>query len=101
MKHLIPVFLAEAEERKEQVNVEKLYDLLREQSEHSTSLVAFFLTRLAGDRLRHLEDDNRRLSDNLQSCLEDVSSVRNSMVSQRPQVRFLSHLTSSASLMHR
>lgn len=65
--HYVPP--SEAEERKEQVNVEKLYDLLREQS----------------DRLRHLEDDNRRLSDNLQSCLEDVSSVRNSMVSQRPQ----------------
>lgn len=32
-----------------------------------------------GDRLRTLEDENRRLSDSLSSCLDDISSVRNSI----------------------
>lgn len=42
---------------------------------------------LPGDRLRSLEEENRRLSDSLHLCLEDVSSVRNSIISQRSQVR--------------
>ncbi|CAL1714792.1 unnamed protein product [Somion occarium] len=59
--HYVPP--SEAEERQEQPNVEKLYNILREQS----------------DRLRTLEDENRRLSDSLSSCLDDISSVRNSI----------------------
>ncbi|KZT65738.1 hypothetical protein DAEQUDRAFT_676212 [Daedalea quercina L-15889] len=66
--HYVPP--SEVEERKEQQGVDKLYDLLREQ----------------GERLRTLEDENRKLSDSLHSCLEDMSSVRNSMMSQRSQV---------------
>ncbi|KAH9924732.1 uncharacterized protein B0H18DRAFT_934089 [Fomitopsis serialis] len=65
--HYVPP--SEVEERKEQQNVDKLFNLLREQ----------------GERLRTLEEENRRLSDSLHSCLDDVSSVRNSITSQRSQ----------------
>ncbi|PCH44267.1 hypothetical protein WOLCODRAFT_77286 [Wolfiporia cocos MD-104 SS10] len=72
--HYVPP--SELEERKERFNVDKLYDLLREQSE----------------RLRSLEEDNRRLSESLNSCVEDVSSIRTSTASlQRPQSPVRSH----------
>ncbi|KZT10050.1 uncharacterized protein LAESUDRAFT_756252 [Laetiporus sulphureus 93-53] len=66
--HYVPP--SELEERKEQVNVDKLYELVREQNE----------------RLRQLEQDNRHLRDSLHSCLEDVSNIRNSTV-LRPQAK--------------
>ncbi|KAI8996541.1 hypothetical protein BD414DRAFT_409446 [Trametes punicea] len=63
--HYVPP--SEVEERHE-VSVEKLYDLLKDQSE----------------RLRALEEDNRRLSDTLSSCLDDLNQLRH--VSSRPQL---------------
>ncbi|KAH9935057.1 hypothetical protein B0H21DRAFT_759323 [Amylocystis lapponica] len=57
-EHYVPP--SEIEERQEHLNVDRLYDLLRDQSE----------------RLRTLEEDNRRMSDNLLACLEDISSLR-------------------------
>ncbi|KAI0675512.1 hypothetical protein C8Q78DRAFT_963716 [Trametes maxima] len=63
-EHYVPP--SEVEERHE-LSVEKLYDLLKDQSE----------------RLRTLEDDNRRLSDTLTGCLEDLGQLRG--VSSRPQ----------------
>ncbi|KAI1796613.1 hypothetical protein LXA43DRAFT_566626 [Ganoderma leucocontextum] len=59
---------AEVEDRHEYVSVERLYDLLKDQ----------------GDRLRSLEEDNRRLSETLGSCLEDLNSLRH--VSHRPSM---------------
>ncbi|KAK7686418.1 hypothetical protein QCA50_010642 [Cerrena zonata] len=59
--HYIPP--SEVEDRPEQPNVDKLYNLLREQ----------------GDRLRTLEEENQRLSSNLSICLDDISNVRNSI----------------------
>ncbi|KAI0352334.1 hypothetical protein OH77DRAFT_1498014 [Trametes cingulata] len=56
-EHYVPP--SEVEERHE-VSVERLYDLLKDQSE----------------RLRALEEDNRRLSDTLSNCLEDLSQLR-------------------------
>ncbi|KAI0741419.1 hypothetical protein C8Q80DRAFT_1284456 [Daedaleopsis nitida] len=56
--HYVPP--SEAEERHENISVERLYDLLKDQS----------------DRLRTLEEDNRRLSDALNSCLEDLNHLR-------------------------
>ncbi|OCH87509.1 hypothetical protein OBBRIDRAFT_759549 [Obba rivulosa] len=56
--HYVPP--SEAEERQEHLNVDRLYDLLRDQNE----------------RLRLLEEDNRRLSESLHSCLEDINSIR-------------------------
>ncbi|KAI0923863.1 hypothetical protein AcW1_006700 [Taiwanofungus camphoratus] len=56
--HYVPP--SEIEERQEHLGVDKLYNLLRDQSE----------------RLRMLEEDNRRLSDSLHSCLEDINSIR-------------------------
>ena len=38
-----------------------------------------FVKCFIGDRLRTLEEENRRLSDNLSLCLDDISSVRNSI----------------------
>ncbi|KAI0653403.1 hypothetical protein C8Q70DRAFT_1048454 [Cubamyces menziesii] len=64
-EHYVPP--SEVEERHE-LSVERLYDLLKEQSE----------------RLRALEEDNRRLSETLSSCLEDLGQLRN--VSSRPQL---------------
>ncbi|CCL99670.1 uncharacterized protein FIBRA_01691 [Fibroporia radiculosa] len=64
--HYVPP--SEVEERKGQLNVDRLYNLLREQSE----------------RLKSLEEDNRRLSESLDSCLDDVSSIRSSTL-LRPQ----------------
>ncbi|EIW58736.1 uncharacterized protein TRAVEDRAFT_149101 [Trametes versicolor FP-101664 SS1] len=64
-EHYVPP--SEAEERQE-VSVGRLYDLLKDQSE----------------RLRSLEDDNRRLSDTLSSCLEDLGQLRG--ISARPQL---------------
>ncbi|EMD38948.1 hypothetical protein CERSUDRAFT_112661 [Gelatoporia subvermispora B] len=54
---------SEVEERQEHLNVERLYDQLRDQNE----------------RLRLLEEDNRRLSESLHSCLEDINSLRTSI----------------------
>ncbi|EJF64222.1 hypothetical protein DICSQDRAFT_100982 [Dichomitus squalens LYAD-421 SS1] len=62
--HYVPP--SEVDERHEHISVERLYDLLKDQ----------------GDRLRSLEEDNRRLSETLGSCLEDLSSLRHA--SQRP-----------------
>ncbi|KAI0731203.1 hypothetical protein C8Q76DRAFT_670039 [Earliella scabrosa] len=56
--HYVPP--SEAEERHEHISVERLYDLLKDQ----------------GDRLRALEEDNRRLSDAMGSCLEDLNHLR-------------------------
>ncbi|OBZ74106.1 hypothetical protein A0H81_06013 [Grifola frondosa] len=56
--HYVPP--SEVEERQEHVTVDRLYDLLRDQN----------------DRLRTLEDGNRRLSDSLQACLEDITHLR-------------------------
>ncbi|KAI9064111.1 hypothetical protein FKP32DRAFT_1611233 [Trametes sanguinea] len=64
-EHYVPP--SEVEEHHE-LSVEKLYDLFKDQSE----------------RLRTLEEDNRRLSDTLSSCLEDLSQLRN--VPSRPQL---------------
>ncbi|KAI0331446.1 hypothetical protein GY45DRAFT_1345273 [Cubamyces sp. BRFM 1775] len=64
-EHYVPP--SEVEERHE-LSVERLYDLLKDQSE----------------RLRALEEDNRRLSDTLSSCLEDLGQLRN--VSSRSQL---------------
>ncbi|KAI0788857.1 hypothetical protein C8Q75DRAFT_192738 [Abortiporus biennis] len=58
--HYVPP--SEAEERQEQLSVERLYDLLRDQ----------------GDRLRMLEDEHRRLNDNFHSCVEEISTMRSS-----------------------
>lgn len=38
----------------------------------------------SGSRLRQLEDDNRRLSDALNTCLEDLSQIR--AVAPRPHL---------------
>ncbi|TFY63007.1 hypothetical protein EVJ58_g3494 [Rhodofomes roseus] len=54
--HYVPP--SEVEERKEQQSVDKLYNLLRDQ----------------GERLRMLEEENRRLSDSLHSCVEDAET---------------------------
>ncbi|KAH9852144.1 hypothetical protein C2E23DRAFT_886014 [Lenzites betulinus] len=58
-EHYVPP--SEVEERQE-VSVGRLYELLKDQSE----------------RLRTLEEDNRRLSDTLSNCLEDLSQLRSS-----------------------
>ncbi|KAI0367034.1 hypothetical protein BV20DRAFT_1055190 [Pilatotrama ljubarskyi] len=64
-EHYVPP--SEVEERQE-LSVERLYDLLKDQSE----------------RLRALEEDNRRLSDTLSGCLDDLSHLRG--VSSRSQL---------------
>ncbi|TFK94152.1 hypothetical protein K466DRAFT_593821 [Polyporus arcularius HHB13444] len=64
--HYVPP--SEAEERHEHVSVERIYGLLKDQ----------------GSRLRQLEDDNRRLSDALNTCLEDLSQIR--AVAPRPHL---------------
>lgn len=65
--HYVPP--SEVEDRHEHLNLDRMYDLLREQ----------------GDRLRGLEDENRRLSDTLHACLEDISSLRSNQSSRAPQ----------------
>ncbi|KAM5532372.1 hypothetical protein V8D89_013966 [Ganoderma adspersum] len=64
--HYVPP--SEVEDRHEYLSVERLYDLLKDQ----------------GDRLRSLEEDNRRLSDTLGSCLEDLNLLRH--ISHRPSM---------------
>ena len=76
-------FSAEAEARNEHMSAEKLYDLLKDQSTCSALSKPSHVHPFAGERLRLLEDDNRRLSDALDSCLEDLHHMRN--VSVRPQ----------------
>ncbi|KAL6306280.1 hypothetical protein BKA93DRAFT_729720 [Sparassis latifolia] len=56
--HYVPP--SEVDERQEYMNVDRLYDLLRDQSE----------------RLHMVEEDNRRLTESLHSCLEDIHSLR-------------------------
>ncbi|KIP10010.1 hypothetical protein PHLGIDRAFT_28697 [Phlebiopsis gigantea 11061_1 CR5-6] len=53
---------SEVEGRQEHMNVDRMYELLKEQ----------------GDRLRNLEEENRRLCDSMNSCLEDISNLRTS-----------------------
>lgn len=74
---------AEAEERQE-VSVGRLYDLLKDQSTRPSSHILDRLICSTGERLRSLEDDNRRLSDTLSSCLEDLGQLRG--ISARPQL---------------
>lgn len=75
---------AEAEERQE-VSVGRLYDLLKDQSTRPFhSHILYRLIYSIGERLRSLEDDNRRLSDTLSSCLEDLGQLRG--ISARPQL---------------
>ncbi|GJE91066.1 hypothetical protein PsYK624_072140 [Phanerochaete sordida] len=65
--HYVPP--SEVEDRQEHLNLDRMYDLLRDQ----------------GDRLRTLEDENRRLSDTLHACLEDIGSIRSSQSSRTGQ----------------
>ncbi|KAI0766906.1 hypothetical protein BD413DRAFT_142824 [Trametes elegans] len=89
--HYVPP--SEVEERQE-MSVERLYDLLKDQSAYHPCgqyhLTSPFFT---GDRLRSLEEDNRRLSETLTGCLEDLSQLRT--VSTRP------HLVESESPVQR
>ena len=68
---------AEVEER-QHISVERLYDLLKDQGACLTTFVrvVMVLTSPTGDRLRSLEEDNRRLSETLGGCLEDLNSLR-------------------------
>ncbi|KAI0343196.1 hypothetical protein BDW22DRAFT_1356795 [Trametopsis cervina] len=65
--HYVPP--SEVEERQEQRSVDKMFDLLREQAE----------------RLRTLEDENRRLSETVHSCLDDINSLRSSTAPRQPE----------------
>ncbi|THH30709.1 hypothetical protein EUX98_g3470 [Antrodiella citrinella] len=51
---------SEVEERQENLSVDRLYSLIKDQAE----------------RLRQLEDENRRLNDSVHICLEDIGSIR-------------------------
>ncbi|TCD67590.1 Protein ste50 [Steccherinum ochraceum] len=70
MQHSVPIEAddyvppSEVEERQENISVDKLYNLMKDQA----------------DRLRQLEEENRRLHDSMSSCLEDISSLRASQV---------------------
>ncbi|KAH9935908.1 uncharacterized protein BXZ73DRAFT_45294 [Epithele typhae] len=64
--HYVPP--SEAEERQENISVEKLYSIVKDQS----------------DRIRVVEEDNRRLSDALNSCLEDLHQLRNVPTRSQP-----------------
>ncbi|KAH8093779.1 hypothetical protein BXZ70DRAFT_897267 [Cristinia sonorae] len=55
---------SEAEERDENISIDKLYGLLKEQAA----------------RLNHLEDENRRLRDSMHSVVEDIGGLRASQV---------------------
>ncbi|KAI0080129.1 hypothetical protein K474DRAFT_344864 [Panus rudis PR-1116 ss-1] len=63
-------YIAEVEERQERLSVDKLYELIREQN----------------NKLKSLEEENHRLSDTLHSCMEDVTSIRNSQIIQPPKL---------------
>ncbi|KAI0704325.1 hypothetical protein BC835DRAFT_1262074 [Cytidiella melzeri] len=65
--HYVPP--SEVEERQGQRNVDNMFDLLREQ----------------GERLRTLEEDNRRLSETLHSCLDDISVLRSSLAPKQAE----------------
>lgn len=78
------LFVAEADEKPEGLNVDKLYQLVREQG---TVVIAYFnyqfipLTSFRWSlfeaiRLRNLEFENRRLSEDVRSYVEDVNIVR-------------------------
>ncbi|PSR76158.1 hypothetical protein PHLCEN_2v8656 [Hermanssonia centrifuga] len=82
---------SEVDERQEHGNVDRLYTLLRDQ----------------GERLRVLEDENRRMSDTLHSCLEDINGLRvsqtqrtneaESPVNRAPSFKWASFVKSSRS----
>ncbi|KAI0091726.1 hypothetical protein BDY19DRAFT_983959 [Irpex rosettiformis] len=87
--HYVPP--SEVEERQEQRSVDRMFDLLREQAE----------------RLRALEEDNRRLSESLHLCLDNINSIRSSTaprpteaespVSRVPSFKWASFVKSSRS----
>ncbi|KAI0041049.1 hypothetical protein FA95DRAFT_1501961 [Auriscalpium vulgare] len=80
---------SEAEDRLENVTVDKLYDLLREQDE----------------RLRTLEHENRRLSETVYSSMEDLqgwrstqtTQVESSPVTRQPSFKWAQYVKSSSS----
>lgn len=88
---IIPV--AEADDKPEGLNVDKLYQIVKEQGNvfayinyQFLPLTAFRWFLIAAIRLRSLEFENRRLSEDVRGYVEDVNSVRASwsrMVCQR------------------
>lgn len=78
------LFTAEADDRPEGVNVDKLYQIVKEQG---TVVIADFNYKLSplmisrrflseAVRLRSLEFENRRLSQDVRSYVEDVNTFR-------------------------
>jgi hypothetical protein len=53
------------------------------------------------DRLRSLEDENRRLSNTLVACLDDINGIRLSQVSRSVRLKHLTHVQATEVLSGR
>lgn len=67
--------IAEAQERQESVTLEGLHDAVKDQGTHSRYSCRTCMLNSAneGERLRHLEEENRRLNEILQMFLEEFN----------------------------
>lgn len=81
--------LAEAQDRSENVTVEKLHVMVKDQgtSLQNLSIALSLMLPYLAERLRALEEENKNLNATLQSFLDDYNNLRQSFVS-RSSVRY-------------
>lgn len=73
--------IAEAPERVEEVSLDSLYSMIKEQGAVHSFYRIYLLTwsSTIAQRIRNLEDDNRNLNNTLQSHLEEFNNLRTSL----------------------